>query len=89
MSSPTNTDLLSESRSEAENERFKERLLITFIALLVLSGFVLALRLYTKVRIVRNWGLEDACAICAYVCHKRLRSIFSLSSLCADLFASL
>ena len=63
-------------RTEEENQHFRERLIIAFIALLLISGFIIAVRLYTKLRIVRNLGPEDVCILCAYVCHSRLQSSF-------------
>ena len=54
-------------RTEEENERFQERMIVSFVVLVFISGVTLALRLYTKLKIVRNLGLDDVSIICAYV----------------------
>ena len=71
MDAPSELD-----RTEEENQHFRERLIIAFIALLLISGFIIAVRLYTKLRIVRNLGPEDVCILCAYVCLSCILSCF-------------
>ena len=59
--------LSAEERTLEENNAFRQRLLASFIVLLLMSGLIIGLRLYAKFRVIRNLGLEDLAAFFAYV----------------------
>lgn len=56
------------ARTEVENEKYQEDMTITFISLLVVSSSVIGLRVYTKLKFVRNLGAEDFASLAAFVC---------------------
>ena len=57
-----------EARTPEENEVYRQRLLVSFIMLLLMSGLIIALRIYAKVKIIQSFGIEDIAALAAYVC---------------------
>ena len=57
-----------DSRTPEENEAYRQRLVASFIVLPLMSGLVVALRMYAKLRVIRNFGVEDIAALAAYVC---------------------
>lgn len=59
-------------RTESENESYKEGLIISFVFLLLVSGLVVVLRIYSKLRFLRKIGSEDVCSVTAYVCQMYL-----------------
>ena len=58
-----------DSRTPEENEAYRQRLVVSFIILPLMSGLVVALRMYAKLKVIRNFGVEDVAATAAYVCH--------------------
>ena len=56
-----------EARTPEENEAYRQRLLVSFIMLLIMSGLVIGLRMYAKLKIARNLGVDDMATLAAYV----------------------
>lgn len=56
-----------EARTPEENEAYKQRLLVSFITLLLMSGLVIGLRMYAKLKIARNLWVDDMVTTAAYV----------------------
>ena len=56
-----------EPRTPEENETYRRRLLVSFIMLLVMSGLIVGLRMYAKLKIVRNLGIDDMATLAAFV----------------------
>ena len=53
--------------TEEENERRQRDWVITFVCLVVLSASFVFLRLFVKLKIVRNLGVDDITSVVALV----------------------
>lgn len=56
-----------ESRTPEENEAYRQQLLVSFITLPLISGLVIGLRMYAKLKIARNLWVDDMATMAAYV----------------------
>ena len=53
--------------TQEENERRQRDWVITFVCLAIISSAFVALRVFVKLKIVRNFGVDDIASVAASV----------------------